>query len=60
MLGCDNRAEARASLRIAARKAGSAAVGAESTFTATGRPSTSSKPRQTTDMPPAPSCSMSR
>src|SRR5690348_14091152 len=45
---------------MVSRKAGSAATGAARTLTATGRPSRSSKPRQTTAMPPAPSCSMSR
>src|SRR5256714_11164637 len=60
MLGWDNRAAARASRRTRPRRSGSRARSALSNLTATGRPSTSSYPRQTTDIPPAPSRSTSR
>jgi hypothetical protein len=55
MLGCDSVAAARASSRIRARDCGSPANRPASSFTATDRPSTSSRARQTTAMPPLPS-----
>src|SRR5438067_12454952 len=60
MFGWDSLAAARASRRTRPRMSGSRAMSALSNLTATGRPSTSSYPRQTTDIPPAPSRSTSR
>src|SRR5881397_1314222 len=60
MCGWLRRAAACASARRRRRKAGSALVDGGRTLTATWRPSTSSSPRHTTDIPPAPSRSTSR
>src|SRR6266545_4144026 len=60
MCGWDSRAAARASRCTRPRRSGSVASFGASSFTATGRPSTSSYPRHTTDIPPAPSRSTSR
>src|SRR5690348_8794162 len=60
MFGWESRAAAWASARSRRRKAGSTLVDGGSTFTATWRPRTSSNPRHTTDIPPAPSRSTSR
>src|SRR5690349_326904 len=60
MLGCCSLATARASARIRSRDAASAARSTDSTFTATSRSSTTSRARQTTDMPPVPIGSSNR
>src|SRR6266508_5844712 len=60
MCGCDRRAAAWASWRIQARATASVPCGPATTFTATWRPSTSSYPRHTMDMPPPPRGSTSR
>src|SRR2546423_1507638 len=59
MCGWDRRAAACASARIQSRDASSTASPAR-TLTATGRPSTSSYARHTTDIPPPPRRSTSR
>ena len=60
MCGWLSRAAAWASARSRRRNEGSALVDGGRTFTATCRPRTSSNPRHTTDIPPAPSRSTSR
>src|SRR4051794_40757311 len=60
MFGWLSRAAAWASARSRRRKAGSVLVDGGRTLTATCRPRTSSNPRHTTDIPPAPSRSTSR